>query len=172
MWWVALIQRVSERMPPQHLVHRGNLPPSSGDLFNQYQPINNSIGRSIQFNSLSMKGIRRPMKMSTRTFLTVLVISAVLAAFTLPAAAHGFGPVLYCDTGTLQNCTDTTDAGTARDIFSCEGTAGAAASCTNRMSGETSPYCAFMGHLSGTDRDSYLCEPAPGEQPVEHNLKG
>ena len=109
------------------------------------------------------------MKMSIRTFFAVLVMSAVLAAFALPAAAHGFGPVLYCDAGTLQNCTDTTDAGTSQDIFSCDGTAGDAASCTHRRSGETSPYCAFMGHVSGTDRDSYLCGPAPGEQQAEHN---
>jgi hypothetical protein len=104
------------------------------------------------------------MKMSTRTFLTVLVMSGVLAPFALPAAAHGFGPVPYCDVGTLQNCTNTTNAGTAQDIFSCEGTEGDFASCTNRRSGETSPYCAFMGHVSGTDRDSYLCGSAPGEQ--------
>jgi hypothetical protein len=109
------------------------------------------------------------MKTSTRTFLAMLVMSVVLAALALPAAAQGFGPVLYCDAGTLQNCTDTTDAATAQDAFGCEGTAGDVASCTNRRSGEASPYCAFMGHVSGTDRDSYLCGPAPGEQQAEHN---
>jgi hypothetical protein len=109
------------------------------------------------------------MKTSTKTFLAMLVMSGVLAAFALPAAAHGFGPVLYCDARTLQNCTDTADAASAQDAFSCEGTAGDAASCTNRRSGEASPYCAFMGHVSGTDRDSYLCGPAPGQQLGEHN---
>jgi hypothetical protein len=110
------------------------------------------------------------MKMSTRMFFALLVMSAVLSAFALPAVAHGFGPVLYCDAGTLQNCTDTTDAASAQDAFSCEGTAGDAASCTNQISGEASPYCAFMGHVSGTDRDSYLCGPAPGQQQQgEHN---
>jgi hypothetical protein len=104
------------------------------------------------------------MKTSTKAFFAMLVTSVVLAAFALPAAAQGFGPVLYCDAGKLQNCTDTTDATSGQDAFDCEGTAGDVASCTNRSSGEALPYCVFMGHVSGTDRDSYLCGPAPGEQ--------
>ena len=104
------------------------------------------------------------MKISTRTFFAGLVMSVVFATFALPAAAHGFGPVLYCDAGTLQNCTDTTDAAIAGDAFSCEGTVGENASCTNQRSGEASPYCVFMGHVSGTNRDSYLCGPAPTGQ--------
>jgi hypothetical protein len=102
--------------------------------------------------------------MSTRTLFAGLVMSMVLAAFALPAAAQSFGPVLYCDAGTLQNCTDTTDATTAGDAFGCEGTVGDTASCTNQRSGEVSPYCVFMGHVSGTNRDSYLCGPAPTGQ--------
>ena len=107
--------------------------------------------------------------MSIRTFFAVLVMSAVLAAFAFPAAAHGFGPVLYCDAGTLQNCTDTTDAAIAGDAFSCEGTAGDVVSCTNQKTGEASPNCVFEGLVSGTNRDSYLCGPAPGAQQGEHN---
>jgi hypothetical protein len=110
------------------------------------------------------------MKIGTRRmFLAALVMALVMAAFALPVAAHGFGPVFYCDTGTLNNCTDAVDVASAEDTFSCEGTAGDAASCTNRRTGEASPYCVFQGHVSGTERDSYLCGPAPGEQQGEHN---
>jgi hypothetical protein len=112
------------------------------------------------------------MKMSTRMFFVALVMPLVLVAFALPAAAHGFGPVLYCDAGTLSNCTDTIDVASAQDTFGCEGEAGDAASCTNRRTGEASPYCVFQGHVSGTERDSYLCGPALGEQqqqPGEHS---
>ena len=112
------------------------------------------------------------MKTSTRLFFVALVIPLVLVAFALPVAAHGFGPVFYCDAGTLSNCTDTIDVASAEDAFSCEGTAEAEASCTNRRTGEVSPYCVFEGRVSGTERDPYLCGPAPGEpqpQPVGHN---
>jgi len=107
-----------------------------------------------------------------KVVFVALVISLVLVAFALPVAAHGFGPVFYCDVGTLSNCTDTIDVASAEDAFSCEGTAGEEASCTNRRTGEASTYCVFEGRVSGTERDSYLCGPAPGEpqpQPVEHN---
>ena len=112
------------------------------------------------------------MKISTRRmFFAALVVPLVLAAFALPAVAHGFGPVFYCDAGTLSNCTDTIDVASAEDTFSCGGTAGEVASCTNRRTGEASPYCVFEGHVSGTERDSYLCGPAPAEpqQQGEHN---
>jgi hypothetical protein len=102
--------------------------------------------------------------MSTRTLFAGLVMSMVLAALALPAAAQSFGLVLYCDARTLQNCTDTTDATTAGDAFGCEGTVGDTASCTNQRSGEVSPYCVLMGHVSGTNRDSYLCGTAPTGQ--------
>ena len=104
------------------------------------------------------------MRISTRTFFAALVAALTMAAFALPVSAHGFGPVFYCDAGTLSNCTDTIDVASAEDTFSCEGEAGEAASCTNRRTGEASPYCVFEGHVSGTERDSYLCGPAPGEQ--------
>ena len=105
-----------------------------------------------------------------RIIFAALMIVLVTAALTLPAAAHGFGPVFYCDAGTLNNCTDTIDAASADDTFSCEGKVGDTASCTNRRTGEASPYCVFEGRVSGTERDSYLCGPAPGEQQQgEHN---
>jgi hypothetical protein len=104
------------------------------------------------------------MKISTRMFFAALVVALVMVAFALPVSAHGFGPVFYCDAGTLSNCTDTIDAASAEDTFSCEGETGDAASCTNRRTGEESPYCMFEGRVSGTERDSYLCGPAPGEQ--------
>ena len=109
------------------------------------------------------------MKSSIRVLLVMLALPLVLALSALPAAAHGFGPVFYCDAGTLNNCTDTVDVASAEDTFSCEGTAGDSASCTNQRTGEASPYCVFEGRVSGTERDSYLCGPAPGEQQGEHN---
>ena len=104
-------------------------------------------------------------------FVVALVMPLILASFALPVRAHSFGPVLYCDAGKLSNCTDTIDVASAGDTFSCEGEAGEAASCTNQRTGEVSRYCVFQGHVSGTERDSYLCGPAPGEQqrPGEHN---
>ena len=104
------------------------------------------------------------MKSSIRVLLVMLALPLVLALSALPAAAHGFGPVFYCDAGTLNNCTDTVDVASAEDTFSCEGKAGDTVSCTNRRTGEASPYCVFEGRVSGTERDSYLCGPAPGEQ--------
>jgi hypothetical protein len=111
------------------------------------------------------------MKIRTRVFSAALVMPLVMVAFALPAAAHGFGPVFYCDLGTLNNCTDTIDVASAEDTFSCQGEAGEATSCTNRRTGEASPYCVFQGHVSGTERDSYLCGPAPAQQQQqgEHN---
>jgi hypothetical protein len=97
-------------------------------------------------------------------FFAALVMALVMAAFALPVAAHGFGPVFYCDAGTLNNCTDTIDVAMAEDTFSCEGTAGEAASCTNLRTGEASPYCVLQGRVSGTERDSYLCGPASLQQ--------
>lgn len=93
-----------------------------------------------------------------------VVMGAILIVSALPAAAHGFGPAFYCDRGTLNNCTDTSDPALAGDTFSCEGTAGDTLSCTNRTTGESSPYCVFLGHVSGTNRDSYLCGPEPASE--------
>ena len=109
------------------------------------------------------------MKISTKVFSAALVMALVLAAFALPTAAHGFGPVFYCDAGTLNNCTDTIDVALAEDTFSCEGKTGDIVSCTNQKTGEASPYCVYEGLVSGTERDSYLCGPAPGQQQGEHN---
>jgi len=109
------------------------------------------------------------MKLSTRIFFVALMMALVLAASTLPAAAHGFGPVFYCAAGKLTKCTDTIDVASAQDTFSCEGKVEDDASCTNRRTGEASPYCVFEGRVSGTERDSYLCGPAPVQQQGEHN---
>jgi hypothetical protein len=89
------------------------------------------------------------------------VMVALLATSALPAAAQGFGPVFYCDSGTLNNCTDTIDIASSEDTFRCGGTAGEVASCTSQITGEASPYCVLLGEVFGTDRDSYLCGPEP-----------
>jgi hypothetical protein len=102
------------------------------------------------------------MKIGTRIFFAALVIALVMAAFALPAAAHGFGPVFYCDVGTLKNCTDIIDVASAEDTFSCEGKTADIVNCTNQKTGEALPYCVYEGLVSGTERDSYLCGPAPG----------
>src|SRR5919205_3185539 len=95
-----------------------------------------------------------------------VVMGAILIVSTLPATAHGFGPAVYCNAGTLNNCTDTSDPALAEDAFSCEGKADDTVSCTNRVTGESSPYCVFLGHVSGTNRDSYLCGPEPAPREV------
>lgn len=97
-----------------------------------------------------------------KSVLTVAaVMVAMLVASALPAMAQGFGPVFYCDSGTLNNCTDTIDVASSVDTFGCEGTAGEVASCTSQVTGEVSPYCVVLGEVLGTNRDSYLCGPEP-----------
>ena len=93
--------------------------------------------------------------------LGALVLILILAASTLPAAAAGFGPAFFCDAQALTNCTDTSDPALAEDTFSCEGTVRGIASCTNLLTGESAPYCVFMGEDmaegASTNRDAYLC---------------
>ena len=108
------------------------------------------------------------MKSNLRVLLVALALLLVLAASALPAAAHGGGPLFYCDAGTLNNCTDTSDPALSGDFFECEGTVGDVASCTSQKTGELSPYCVFLGHVSGTDRDSYLCGPEPTQGGKHH----
>ena len=93
--------------------------------------------------------------------LVALAVVLVLAALALPAAAHGLGPAFFCDAGTLSNCTDTADPALAEDAFGCEGMPGDVASCTNPGTGESSPYCVFMGEEGSRNRDAYLCGSAP-----------
>jgi hypothetical protein len=81
----------------------------------------------------------------------------VLAAYALPAGAHSFGPAFYCDAGTLSNCTDAVEANFAEDAFDCEGEARRDASCTNRTTGNSWPYCTFMGNETSKLRDAYMC---------------
>lgn len=94
-------------------------------------------------------------------FLGTLVLVLFLVTPALPAAADGFGPAFFCDAQAFSNCTDTSDPALAEDTFDCEGTARDVASCTNRITGESSPYCVFMGEDMGeggsTNRDAYLC---------------
>src|SRR5215208_4288065 len=100
------------------------------------------------------------MKISTRRmFFAALVMALILAAVALPAAAHGFGPVFYCDAGTLNNCTDTVDVASGEDNFSRQGNGGGSASCNKPRNGGGSALCVVEGRVSGTERDSYLCGP-------------
>jgi hypothetical protein len=108
------------------------------------------------------------MKGGIRALLVALVLLA-LSASALPAAAHGGGPAFYCDAGTLNNCTDTGDIATAEDFFSCEGTTRDSARCTNRITGETSPYCAFHEYEPGKDQDHYLCGAGPTQGGGNHH---
>jgi hypothetical protein len=79
--------------------------------------------------------------------------------------ADDFGPFFFCDAQTLGNCTDTSNPALAEDTFSCGGTARDVASCTNQLTGESAPYCVFMGEDMaegvGTNRDAYMCGQSP-----------
>jgi hypothetical protein len=94
-----------------------------------------------------------------RTLLGALVLMLTLAASALPAAAEAFGPAFFCDAQAFSNCTDTSDPALAEETFSCEGTVRDIASCTNQTTGESAPYCVFMGEEGSTNRDAYLCGP-------------
>ncbi len=89
------------------------------------------------------------------------MLMLILSAYALPAAADDFGPAFFCDAQAFSNCTDTSDPAFAEDTFSCEGTVGDVARCTNQTTGESAPYCVFMGEDMGeerpTNRDAYLC---------------
>jgi hypothetical protein len=101
------------------------------------------------------------MKSSMRVLLVTLALLLTLAVSALPAAADGFGPAFFCDAQAFSNCTDTSNPALAEDVFSCEGTVRDIAGCTNLITGESAPYCVFMGEdMAGgvsTNRDAYLC---------------
>ena len=93
--------------------------------------------------------------------MLALLLLLILALSALPAAANGFGPAFFCDAQAFSNCTDTCDPALAEDTFSCAGVVHDVASCTNLLTGESAPYCVFMGEdMAGgvsTNRDAYLC---------------
>src|SRR5215203_5466457 len=103
------------------------------------------------------------MKSSMRVLLVTLALLLTLAVSALPAAADDFGPAFFCDAQGFTNCTDTSNPALPEDTFSCEGTVRNIASCTNLLTGESAPYCAFMGEDmaegASTNRDAYLCGP-------------
>src|SRR5215212_1837168 len=105
------------------------------------------------------------MKSSIRVLLVTLALLLTLAVSALPAAADDFGPAFFCDAQAVTNCTDTSNPALAEDTFSCEGTARDTASCRNLLTGESAPYCVFMGEDMAegvsTNRDAYLCGGAP-----------
>ena len=71
------------------------------------------------------------------------------------------GLAFFCDEQAFTNCTDTNNPALAEDTFSCEGTVRGVASCANLLTGESAPYCLFMGEDmaegASTNRDAYLC---------------
>src|SRR5215211_599531 len=103
------------------------------------------------------------MKSSMRVLLVTLALLLTLAVSALPAAADDFGPAFFCDAQGFTNCTDTSNPALAEDTFSCEGTVRDFGSCTNLLTGESAPYCVFMGEDmtegASTNRDAYLCGP-------------
>jgi hypothetical protein len=105
------------------------------------------------------------MKSSMRVLLVTLALLLTLAVSALPAAADAFGPAFFCDAQAFSNCTDTSNPALAEDTFSCEGTVHDIASCTNLLTGESAPYCVFMGEDMAegvsTNRDAYLCGGSP-----------
>jgi len=105
------------------------------------------------------------MKSSMRVLLVTLALLLTLAVSALPAAADDFGPAFFCDAQGFTNCTDTSNPALAEDTFSCEGTVRDIASCRNLLTGESAPYCVFMGEDMAegvsTNRDAYLCGGGP-----------
>ena len=103
------------------------------------------------------------MKSSIRVLLVTLALLLTLVVSALPAAADDFGPAFFCDAQAFSNCTDTSDPALAEDTFSCEGAVRDVGSCTNQTTGESAPYCMFMGEDmaegGSTNRDAYLCGP-------------
>src|SRR5215208_3585432 len=103
------------------------------------------------------------MKSSMRVLLVTLALLLTLAVSALPATAENFGPAFFCDAQGFTNCTDTSNPALAEDTFSCEGTVRDVGSCRNLLTGESAPYCAFMGEDmaegASTNRDAYLCGP-------------
>jgi hypothetical protein len=95
-----------------------------------------------------------------RVLLGTLTLLLILAACALPAFAHDFGPDIFCDAGTLTNCTNHVDPTSEGDAFSCEGDVGGLLNCTSQLTGDSSSYCVFMGNdASSQDRDVYVCGP-------------
>ena len=94
-------------------------------------------------------------------FAVAAVAVVILASYAFPAAADAFGPAFFCDAQVFTNCADTSDPALAEDTFSCGGAPRDVANCTNQVTGESAPYCAFMGEDAGeqgpTNRDAYLC---------------
>ena len=113
------------------------------------------------------------MKSSVRVLLVTLALLLTLAVSALPAAADAFGPAFFCDAQAFSNCTDTNNPALAEDTFSCEGTVRDIASCTNLLTGESAPYCVFMGEDMAegvsTNRDAYLCGGSPERFTDEFN---
>jgi hypothetical protein len=105
------------------------------------------------------------MKSSMRVLLVTLALLLTLAVSALPAAADDFGPAFFCDGQAFSNCTDTSNPALAEDTFSCEGAVRDVGSCRNLLTGESAPYCVFMGEDMAegvsTNRDAYLCGGAP-----------
>src|SRR5215210_2134797 len=116
------------------------------------------------------------MKSSMRVLLVTLALLLTLAVSALPAAADDFGPAFFCDAQSFTNCTDTNNPALAEDTFSCEGTPRDIASCRNLLTGESAPYCVFMGEDkaegASTNRDAYLCGGGPERfnDAVNHEL--
>ena len=108
------------------------------------------------------------MGSTKRMILVALALLLAQTVSTVPAAAHGGGPALYCSAGALNNCTDTGDITTAEDVFRCEGEARVAASCFDQTTGETFPYCPFHHYEASKDEDHYLCG-AESTQEVGHH---
>ena len=98
----------------------------------------------------------------TRLVLAISIAMAVTSiALALPVGAQGLGPSVACDAGTFDNCTDSAVLGSSKETFACEGSERGTATCTNRRSSETYPYCVFLGHEPAEGRDMYLCGPDP-----------
>ena len=99
------------------------------------------------------------MRRIRSSFTLAAVAVAMLVASVLPAGADDFGPTFFCDALAFTNCTDTSNPALADDTFSCEGAPRDVTGCTDRRTGASSPYCAFMGEETSNNGDAYMCGP-------------
>src|SRR5215213_6948195 len=83
-------------------------------------------------------------------------------SYTVPVPLNG-KMRLRSDPQAFASCTDTSNLALAEDTFSCEGKVRDIASCRNLLTGESAPYCVFMGEDiaegASTNRDAYLWGP-------------
>lgn len=123
-------------------------------------PVEAIRGRSPRRSRRRKKEISG-MKRTRLVLFATAIATTLMAVSTLPAAAQGFGPSVFCNGRTFDGCTDSYHPSYSEESFSYEGTIGDVAGCTKQRTAEAFPYCVFVGHEPSEARDVYLCGPEP-----------